>query len=62
MLLSARFGPEGTVRPAEMLTGVLGLSPEALHRMRIVKTGTQLADFAGTADQQFFSGDCYKFD
>ena len=27
ILLSARFGPEGTVRPAEVLTGVLGLSP-----------------------------------
>ena len=60
MLLSARFGPEGTVRPAEMLTGVFGLSPETLHRMRIVKTGTQLADFAGTTDRQIFSGDCDK--
>jgi radical SAM-linked protein len=61
MLLSARFGPEGTVRPAEVLTGVLGLSAEALHRMRIVKTGTQLADFACMDDQQIFSSDCHNF-
>jgi radical SAM-linked protein len=61
VLLAARFGPAGTVRPTEVLTGVIGLSPEALLRMRIVKTGTQIADFAGTADRQFFSGDCDKF-
>jgi radical SAM family uncharacterized protein/radical SAM-linked protein len=61
MLLSARFGPKGTVRPAEVLTGVLGLSAEALHRMRIVKTGTQLSDFACMADQQIFSSDCHNF-
>jgi len=60
ILLSARFGPEGTVRPAEVLTGVFGLSPEALHKIRIVKTGTQLADFAGIADRQIFSGDPHK--
>jgi radical SAM family uncharacterized protein/radical SAM-linked protein len=60
ILLSARFGPEGTVRPAEALTGVFGLSPEALHRIRIMKTGTQLADFAGSADRRIFSSDSYK--
>lgn len=61
VLLAARFGPAGTVRPTEVLTGIMGLSPEALLRMRIVKTGTQIADFAGMADRQFFSGDCDKF-
>ena len=55
--LSARFGPEGTVRPAEVLTGVLGLSPEAVHKIRIVKTGTLFADFADRADQQIFFQD-----
>jgi radical SAM family uncharacterized protein/radical SAM-linked protein len=52
--LSARFGPEGTVRPAELLTGALGLSPETLHRTRIVKTGVRLADLAGEADREIF--------
>ena len=61
ILLSARFGPEGTVRPAEVLTGVLGLSMEALHRIRIVKSGTLLADFADRADQQIFSRNGHKF-
>jgi radical SAM-linked protein len=54
ILLSARFGPEGTVRPAEVLTGVLGLSPEAVHKIRIVKSGTLLAGFADRTDQQIF--------
>jgi len=62
MLLSARFGPEGTVRPSEVLTGVIGLSPEALLRMRIVKTGARLADFAGMADRQIFSDDSYTIE
>ena len=60
ILLSARFGPEGTVRPAEILTGVLGLSLDTLHRIRIVKSGTILADFADKADQQIFSSDSYN--
>ncbi len=60
ILLSARFGPEGTVRPTEVLTGPLGLSPETLHRIRIVKTGTRLADYAGIADRQMFSSESYK--
>lgn len=59
ILLSTRFGPEGTVRPSEVLTGVFGLSPEASHRIRTVKTGTKLADFAGSADRQFFSSGSY---
>ena len=54
ILLSARFGPEGTVRPAEVLTAVLGFSTDHLHRIRIVKSGTRLADFADKADQQIF--------
>jgi len=60
ILLSARFGPEGTVRPAELLTGVLGFSLETLHRIRIVKSGTLLADFADRADQQIFSSESYN--
>jgi radical SAM-linked protein len=60
ILLSVRFGPEGTVRATEVLTGVLSLSPDALRRIGIVKTGTELADFAGIADRQIFSGDSYK--
>jgi radical SAM-linked protein len=52
--LAVRIGPEGTIRPAELITGVLGLSEEALHRIRIVKTGTRLADFAGEADRAIF--------
>jgi radical SAM-linked protein len=52
--LSARFGPEGTVRPAEVLTGVLGISSKAVHKIRIMKSGTLLADFADRADQQIF--------
>jgi hypothetical protein len=43
-----------------VLTGVFGLSPEALHRIRIMKTGTQLADFAGITDRRIFSSDSYK--
>ena len=46
--LAARFGPEGTVRPAELIyRRPRDLSEETLHRIRIVKTGTRLADFAG---------------
>jgi len=52
--LTARIGPEGTIRPAELITGVLGLSEGTLHRIRIVKTGTRLADFAGEADREIF--------
>ncbi len=54
ILLSARFGPDGTVRPAEVLTGVLGLSREALHKIRIVKSGTLLAEFADRTDHPIF--------
>jgi radical SAM family uncharacterized protein/radical SAM-linked protein len=52
--LSARFGPEGTVRPAELLSRALGITPDALHRIRIVKTGARLADFAGDDDREVF--------
>jgi hypothetical protein len=54
ILLTARFGPAGTVRPAEVLTGVLGLSREALHKIRIVKSGTLLAEFADRTDHPIF--------
>ena len=53
--LSVHFGPEGTVRPSDCLTGVLGFPPEAVHRIVIVKTGVRLAGFAAPADQEIFS-------
>ncbi len=53
--LSAHFGSEGTIRPAELLSGALGITPEVLHRTRIVKTGVRLADFAGEGDRKIFS-------
>lgn len=54
--LAVHFGPEGTVRPAEMLTSLFGFSPETTRKIRIVKTATRPADFAETADRHFFSG------
>jgi radical SAM family uncharacterized protein/radical SAM-linked protein len=54
IILTAHFGPQGTVRPAEFLTGVLGLSSEALHRTRIVKIGTDMAGYAGPGDRKIF--------
>ncbi len=60
ILLSARFGPEGTVRPAEILTGVLGFTLDGLHRIRIVKSGTLLADFADRTGKQIFFSDSYN--
>jgi len=56
IILSAHFGPEGTVRPTELLTALFGLSPEATHGVRIVKTATRPADFAGPADREIFMG------
>jgi radical SAM family uncharacterized protein/radical SAM-linked protein len=52
--LSAHFGPKGTIRPTELLAGALGIAPETLHRIRIVKTGTLLARFAGENDREIF--------
>jgi radical SAM family uncharacterized protein/radical SAM-linked protein len=60
IILSAHFGPEGTVRPTELLTALFGLSPEATHRFRIVKTATRPADFAGPADRETFVGDTMR--
>jgi radical SAM family uncharacterized protein/radical SAM-linked protein len=54
ILLSARFGPKGTVRPAEILTGVIGFSTEASLRIGVVKTATRLADFAEATDREIF--------
>ena len=54
--LAARFGPEGTVRPADLLTSLFGFSPAAARGVRIVKTATQPADFVGPADREIFSG------
>ncbi|MEW6335291.1 MAG: TIGR03960 family B12-binding radical SAM protein [Thermodesulfobacteriota bacterium] len=55
ILLSVRFGPGGTVRPAEVLTAVAGIAPELCHRIGVLKTGTQIAEFAGVADRNLFS-------
>ena len=55
ILLFARFGPEGTIRPMEILTGVLGLSTEAARGVRIVKCATLPAPFADPECRQFFS-------
>jgi radical SAM family uncharacterized protein/radical SAM-linked protein len=52
--LSVPFGPNGTVRPAEILTHVLTLPAETLHRTSIIKTATLLSDFAGLADRNIF--------
>jgi radical SAM-linked protein len=52
IMLSAHCGPEGTVRPTELLTALFGLSPEATHGVRIVKTATRPVDFAGPADRE----------
>ena len=54
--LAARFGPERTVRPADLLTSLFGFSPAAARGVRIVKTATQPADFVGPADREIFSG------
>ncbi len=55
--LSARFGPEGTIRPAELLSSALGIASEVLPRIRILKTGVHLADFAGVDDREIFFPD-----
>lgn len=52
--LSAHMSPAGTVRPAEILSAVLGLAAEALHRVRIVKSATHLANIAGQIDREIF--------
>ena len=57
VLFSARFGPQGTVRPAEFLTGVLDFSPEAVRRIRVVKTATRLADIASEGEREIFFRD-----
>ncbi|MBN2437416.1 MAG: TIGR03960 family B12-binding radical SAM protein [Deltaproteobacteria bacterium] len=56
IILSAHCGPEGTVRPTELLTALFGLSPAAAHGVRIVKTATRPADFAGPDDRKIFMG------
>jgi radical SAM-linked protein len=52
IMLCATCGAEGTVRPTELLTALFGLSPEAARCVRIVKTATRPADFAGDADRE----------
>jgi radical SAM family uncharacterized protein/radical SAM-linked protein len=41
--LTASFGPEGTVRPQDILTGVCGIGGEKARTARILKTGTLFA-------------------
>ena len=41
--LSANSGPQGTIRPAELLTSVLGFTPEEALRFRIIKTAVRSA-------------------
>ncbi|MBU0574745.1 MAG: TIGR03960 family B12-binding radical SAM protein [Proteobacteria bacterium] len=57
VLFSARFGPQGTVRPAEFLTGVLDFSAEAVRRIRVVKTATRLTDIASEDEREIFFRD-----
>jgi len=54
VLFSARFGPRGTIRPAEFMSGVLAFSADALRRARVVKTATRLADNASEGEQEIF--------
>ncbi|MDP3096980.1 MAG: TIGR03960 family B12-binding radical SAM protein [Syntrophales bacterium] len=56
IILSAHFGPSGTVRPTELLTFLFGFSPEAARGIRIVKTATHPADFVGPADREMLLG------
>jgi len=44
IVLSAAFGPKGTVRPQDILTGVCGIAAERARTARILKTGTFFAD------------------
>jgi len=60
IILSAHVGPEGTVRPTELLTSLFGFSPEAARGTRIVKTATQPADFVGPADREIMGTSCRK--
>lgn len=43
IVLSADFGPKGTVRPQDILTGVCGIGAELARTARILKTGTLFA-------------------
>lgn len=54
LTLSAHFGPQGSVRPAELLTDLFGLSPGTVNRARIVKIATRAAHFAGPDDLKLF--------
>ncbi|MBU1743350.1 MAG: DUF2344 domain-containing protein, partial [Proteobacteria bacterium] len=60
IILSAHFGPSGTVRPTELLTFLFGFSPEAARGIRIVKTATHPADFVGPADREIMGTSCRK--
>jgi len=43
IVLSTGFGPQGTVRPQDILTGVCGIGAEQARTARILKTGTLFA-------------------
>ncbi|MCE5263029.1 MAG: TIGR03960 family B12-binding radical SAM protein [Deltaproteobacteria bacterium] len=57
IILSVHCGPQGTVRPGELLTALFGFSPESARSFRTIKTTTLSADFAGPADRAIFIGD-----
>ncbi|MDO8723989.1 MAG: TIGR03936 family radical SAM-associated protein, partial [Syntrophales bacterium] len=44
LLMEVRFGAEGTARPLEILTSVLGLDVDTARVMHIVKTETYFGD------------------
>jgi len=54
--LAAHAGAGGTIRPAELLTSLFGLTDEEAHQFRIVKTAVRPAAFAGTDDRKIFLG------
>jgi radical SAM family uncharacterized protein/radical SAM-linked protein len=60
IILSANFGPEGTVRPTELLTALFGFSPEATRGIRVVKTATRPAGFVGPDDREIMGTSCRK--
>ena len=54
--LAAHAGAGGTIRPAELLTSLFGLTAGEAHQFRIVKTAVRSANFAGADDRKIFLG------
>ena len=61
IVLTAHFGPSGTVRPFELLTELFGLSPSEARSISVVKTATLPADSASPGNGKYFSGNPHKF-